>query len=269
MRSRVHTMRPVRNTTFYWLSIPDGALQGAATPWGMLRTARGVGKAGSEARAGVVELYRGDVYRIGRALSHSAELAKDIAQDFAAMFLQEEIYTQLDERKGGFRKFLTEWVRTRVLRAWERRARRHENPIEEAKAIEDKGRKSPEETVDLILTVTRVTEVRKRTQAALVGEPLAWEAFERWHFQEEASDGTTQRDLAVRLGVSHDRLEGLIRRARDQFRLEFLHLVSQEVGDHEQMAEELGMTRALLEKELARYWRQARRRGSRRPPSAF
>ena len=113
--------------------------------------------------------------------------------------------------------------------------------------------------VDILLTKTRVTEARKRTQAALADEPATWDAFDQWHFQRDALNDFTQADLAARLGMSLDHLEGLLRRGRDRFKFQFVSLVASEVSDPEQMAEELGVTRELLEKELARFWKSARR----------
>ncbi len=90
---------------------------------------------------------------------------------------------------------------------------------------------------------------------SLAKVPLAWEAFDQWHFQPD--DGLTIEGLAERLRVSPRSIENLLDRARQAFILQFVHLVSPKVGVAEQMDEEVGLTRELLEKALARCWKDA------------
>ncbi len=85
----------MRDTTFFWLRGTDGTLRGMSTPWGMMRTATGPGEAGSEARRGIVERYRGNVFALARGISRSDDTANEIVQEFAVEFLEARIYAKL------------------------------------------------------------------------------------------------------------------------------------------------------------------------------
>ncbi len=249
-------MPGMRNTTFYWFRLPQGLLQGVSTPLGMVTLARGAGETGSKARREIVERYRGDVFHYARSLAHDRQIAEDVSQEFAVEFLDDAVYNRHDEKKGGFRAYLRGWIRNSVRACRKKAAGRREVPLDDVDAPE-RG-KSPEEALDLLLTKTRIDRVRELTRAALAKVHLAWEAFDLWHFQRD--DELTIEGLAERLRVTPRSIENLLDRARQAFILQFVQLVSPEVGVAEQMDEEVGLTRELLEKALARCWKNARPR---------
>ncbi len=256
-------MRGMRDTAFYWFRLPQGLLRGAATPLGMMTLAKGAGETGSKARHAIVERYRGDVFHYARSLARDKQIAEDVSQDFAVEFLDAGVYNRHDEKKGGFRAYLRGWIRNVIRARRKKAAGRREVPLDD---VDTPARgKSPEEALDLLLTRTRIDEVREKTRVALAKVPHAWEAFDQWHFQRDANDGLTHEKLAETLGVSPRSIENLLDRARQAFILQFVHLVSPEVGVAEQMEEEVGLTRELLEKALARCWKDARPRKTRAP----
>ncbi|MEK7866719.1 MAG: sigma factor [Planctomycetota bacterium] len=228
-----------------------------STPWGMIVLAKGPTPAGSEARRGIVELYHDVVFDVARAVMRSVDAAKELVQEFALDFLNARVYADLDPSRGTFRGFLIAWVKNHARRAWDVRRRRREAPLAEAESVALAGGKSPEGIVDALITKLRVTQVCERMKKELADEPLTWEAFDAWQFQWDASNKFTQKELAARLNVPLDRLEGMLNRARRLFVFKLIGLLNCEVSDSEQMADEIGVTRHMLETTLARAWKKS------------
>lgn len=244
----------IRNTTFYWLSVPQGPLFSAVSPGPQIALARTAGDAGSKARHEIIDRYRGDMYQIGLLLARSPEDAKDLAQDFAVRFLDAQIYTAYDEQKGGFRAFLKGWARNWVRTHRNVVDRRDEVPIEDVDA--PSREEALEDVVDRLITQTRVTEALQRTEKALDEIAHAWEVFDLWQLQREDACHLTYQEVAERVGITPRHVETLLEIARGTFLRHLLMVISPELRDPDHMAQELDITRGLLETALARAWKR-------------
>lgn len=246
----------MRNTTFRWLRPRDDSRFALVTPIEVVLTCRDPGDAGSKARGEIALLYGDDIFEYGRALTHSKDEAYEMRQEFAAQFLKAEIYTRYDQKLGGFRAFLKGWARMWVASRRQDARRLHEAPLASLPADAPARGKSPEEAVDILFTATRVSEARKRTEYALELMPFAWAVFDLWHFQRDEARPFTQAELAQELGITEGEVIRLLEHGRSRFLRDIISVIATSITDDEQLPEELGVTREVLETILARRWRE-------------
>lgn len=243
----------MRNTTFHFLRIrSDGYLFSEATPVRAVDVSRGAGDPGSKARQQIVLLYQGDVYRLVLDRIHSAELAKEAAQDFAVRFLKAEIYQAYDEKKGGFRVFLRAWTLNWIRSRWNEKMRQREVPLEGDGVVDDG--QAVEESVDRVVTLRRVTEARRRTMELLGRDSRAWRAFDLWYFGQDPEHPMSKADLAASVGVSEHHIAELLARGEEKILRVLVDILRTEIATVDDLAAELGFTREQLEGALARYW---------------
>lgn len=251
-----------KRDTWYWLRDDGKPRFGIPTPAEIFLRAKRPGDAGSAARGELVTLFVMDVFNLAFDKTHHREDAKDIAQEFSATFMKAEIYTRVDQAKGGLRNFIKGWVGFAVMTLRKNRSRAPAVSLQdapEAAHAPSRGR-SAEANFDLRVTQARVERAIDLLRGKLGAESEVWRIFDEVHLQIGGDDVETQDQMAARLGVTRQQVRDLIAQGRREFQRCLADVISPEVGETWQMREEFDLTAGLMEGPLGKYWMKLKRK---------
>ncbi len=247
--------------TWYWLRDDGKPRFGIPTPREIFLRAVVPGDAGSAARGELVKLYMKDVFNLAFDKMRHREDAKEIVQEFCLAFMNAEVYTRVDQQKGGLRNFIKCWVEFAVLTLRKKRSRGRAVSLEDApEASHARSRGTSAEAIfDMRVTQARIDRALQLLRGKLGEESDLWRIFDEVHLQIGGDDVETQDQMAARLGVTRQQVRDLIARGRWAFQRCLADVIAPEVGQAWQMQEEFDLTADLMDGPLGRYWMKLKR----------
>lgn len=220
----------------------------ATTAWSVIRRAQNPAAPGfREAIDRLVALYWRPIYWTLRIdWRETSESAKDLTQQYLAMFLEEDLVRGLSSERGRFRAFVKATLKNFMLefRRSERTLKRGGgrivalDPAEIARQESEGGRsyESPDALFDRELLRSILGDAMAALEAEMArrGQRDRFEAFRRYY-----SEGPTYEKLAAELRIPVTDLTNRLYEARRRYRELVLERLRDGVGSDEDLAAEV------------------------------
>ncbi len=205
---------------------------------------------GDKALARLCRIYWLPVYAFVRKRGYSPEEAKDLTQDFFAVFLEKNSVARADPQRGRFRSFLMTSVENFLRNAHERRqaqkrgggqvaASLDEQEAEAAYLAEPATELDPAKTFELhwALSVLDTVMQRLRREYWALGRGELFEALQA-HLWGDA-EATPYPQLAERFGLSVPNIKVMAHRLRQSYRATLREEIAQTVTQPGEIDEEI------------------------------